>query len=575
MPAFSRRFALPGRGRIGVLAVLALIGCEAQLRSLGPEFPPVDPSSPVAAAFLTKVDLRQGKVTITGPSATAIAGVTAGSARGPAFSLIGGDVVVLTSSNFSASSVGAFTPGKVRVSFDINVSNRLIAVDIAGPTLFPLPPPGTSGLLLFPYDIAVATTSGGSSTGGSGNDVIVVLPSFGLVAPSLDWDGNPFNFFNDSTCVGSNDCYRWEEFPAPLVGGTTSLSRRVGFDIDPTVGQFTARLLVAADIVNQSAPPGSIGGSVFSSALGTLAGVTVTAAGGSVTVSDALGAFTLTGLPAGTDTLRLTGLPGICTAPAPQPVFVISGAVTSVTLNVTCTPPILVGTIQGAVTASTGASTAGISVTATPTGLGSAPPVTTGSGGSYSVANVNVSDGTGIIALAGLPIGCADPGPIAYSGLTSGGSVTVDITLACAAAGSSYAYASAFVDLGSTVTLTANLDMSTFNDPLVNGAGPDDVQAIQGIVSYDPVRLQFVGCTNVGGSGLTNGTFNGAVAGQVQFLNFSTNPAPQIGLQGIYSCTFNDLGGGGVTSATVLTVAASQNGNDLLPNTTVTEATLP
>ncbi|MDZ4862491.1 MAG: carboxypeptidase-like regulatory domain-containing protein [Gemmatimonadota bacterium] len=556
-----------------IISVLALAGCEAQLRTLGPEFPPDDTGSPVAAAFLARVDLRQGKVTITGPgSAIAAAGITG---AGPAFSLVGGDVVLLTTSNFATSPVGAFTPGKVRVTFDIAVTNRLNSVDIAGPTLFPLPPPGTTGMLLFPYDIAVATTSGGSSTGGSGNDVIVVLPSFGLVAPSPDWDGAPFNFFNDSSCTGGNDCYRWEEFAAPLVAGSSSLSRRVGFDIDPTVGQFTARLLVAADIVNQSLPTGSITGSVFSPSIGVLAGVTVTAASGAVTTTDALGAFTLTGLAAGTDTLRLTGLPTICTTPGPVPIIVLSGGLTSTALSVACTPPVLVGTVLGTITASTGAATSGIAVTVTPTGFGPALSVTSGSGGSFSVAGVNVSDGTGTVALAGLPVGCADAGSMPYSGLSSGGSVTVSITLACAAAGSSYAHLNTFVDLGSTVTLTATLDMSTFNNPLVNGGAADDIQAIQGVVSYDPLRLQFVGCANVAGSGLTNGTFNGSVAGQVQFLNFSTTPSPQLGLQGLYSCTFADIGAGAVTSATTLTVAASLNGDNLLPNISVTEASLP
>jgi hypothetical protein len=159
--------------------------------------------------------------------------------------------------------------------------------------------------------------------------------------------------------------------------------------------------------------------------------------------------------------------------------------------------------------------------------------------------------------------------------LTSGGSITVNVALTCSAAGSSYGYLSTFVDLGSTVTLTATLDMAAFNDPLVNGTGPDDIQSIQGIVSYDPLRLQFVGCAAVAGSGLTNGTFNGSLPGQVQFLNFSTSAALQLGQQGIYSCSFNDLGGGAVTTSTVLSVAASLNGDDLLPNISVTEATLP
>src|SRR5262249_39069940 len=144
-------------------------------------------------------------------------------------SLVGGDVVTLTSSNFVASAVGAFTPGKVRVTFNINVTNKLNGVQLIGPTVFPAAPAGTTGPLLFPYDIAVAVTSGGTATGGQGNDIIVTLPSYGLVAPSTDWDGAPHNFFNDTGCpAGSNDCYRWEEFPGPIFPGSTTIAKSVG-----------------------------------------------------------------------------------------------------------------------------------------------------------------------------------------------------------------------------------------------------------------------------------------------------------------------------------------------------------
>lgn len=414
-------------------ALLLLLGCESQLRDLGPELPVEPPATGYArAAFLAKVDLRARKVTIIAPAPTDSLVRRAPGAGAPEFSLVGGDAVLLTTSNFSASPVGAFLPGKVRVTFDVAVSNRLNLVELIGPTDFPAPPPGTSGPLLFPYDIAVATTSGGVS-GNGGNDVIVVLPGAGLVAPSVDWDGAPYNFFNDTSCVGGNDCYRWEEFAGPVAPGTTSGSRRVGFDIDATVGQFTARIILAADVQNiASNLPGSVQGSISSSTLGPLGGVTVLArVSGSSAISDLSGAFALTGLPPGMDTLVLSAVPAFCTVPAPQPVMILPGAVTSLTLNLTCSPPALVGTITGSITLSSGGTAPGVGVVVTPGGFPAEPVVVTDAFGSYTVSAVDVGDGTGVLDLSGLPSGCSGPTSLGYTGLTNGGTLVRDIVLNC------------------------------------------------------------------------------------------------------------------------------------------------
>ncbi|HET7553624.1 MAG TPA: carboxypeptidase regulatory-like domain-containing protein [Gemmatimonadaceae bacterium] len=89
------------------------------------------------------------------------------------------------------------------------------------------------------------------------------------------------------------------------------------------------------------------------------------------------------------------------------------------------------GTVAGAITSSLGGSIAGVKVTVTPTS-GSAPAqVTTGSDGKFSIAGVPVSDGKGTLALAELPSNCTDPGGIAYTGLASGGTVSMDIELDC------------------------------------------------------------------------------------------------------------------------------------------------
>ena len=63
--------------------------------------------------------------------------------------------------------------------------------------------------------------------------------------------GDPWSWFNDLFCgggsAGGGDCYRYETFLALPVLGTTG-PRRVGFDLDPSIGQFRAYLVVAADI---------------------------------------------------------------------------------------------------------------------------------------------------------------------------------------------------------------------------------------------------------------------------------------------------------------------------------------
>lgn len=405
-------------------APLLLAACTAEPKLTGPVIPPDIPATGFArAAFLAAVDVPTGRITFTTPSVG-----TSGS--GANFSLVGGDAVLLTASNFSASPVGAFQPGKVRVSFDIAITNRLDNVQLVGPSSFPAPPPGTAGPLLFPFDVAVAVTSGGAGSGAGG--VVIVLPSLGLVAPSTDWDGDPWNFFNDSTCAGANDCFRWEEF-TPIAPGGTAASQRVGFDLDPTVGQFTARLILAADLADLAFPPtGGIQGSLSTTTPGPLAGITVTVApGGASAVSDPAGAFALAGVPAGTVALSLSGVPPSCTTQPSYLVSVLPGQVTTINLVIPCAPPQLLGTVSGSVQASIGGPIQGASVTVIPSGLPAEPPVTSDATGTYTVAAVDVSDGTGTLNVGGLPAGCVDPGTIPYSGLVSGGSVTLNVVVVC------------------------------------------------------------------------------------------------------------------------------------------------
>lgn len=571
-----------------VAALVVAAACSSDTTGAGPVIPgnPAPNPTITRAAFLADVNVRTGEVKVRAPQLTGTQNGVGASLKGARIdaslegidlSLVGGDVVQLTTSNFAASAVGAFQPGKVRVTFDLNITNKLSGVQLVGPTVFPAPPAGTSGPILFPYDIAVAVTSGGTATGGQGNDVIVTLPSYGLVAPSTDWDGAPHNFFNDAGCATSgstSDCFRWEEFLGPIFPGSTTGASSVGFDIDPTVGQFTARLLVAADLQNSGpAPTGTVAGSVTSPQLGALTGVTVAATSGITSLSastDAAGAYSIASVPTGPASVAISGgLPAGCTAPASQATTVTNGGTATVDFVVTC--PVPVGAIAGTISF-TGFTPAGaaidlISVSATPTG-GSAVAGSVDALGAISIASVPVGVGTGSVALGNLPAGCTDPGAGSYSGLTSGGTAIVNFTVPCVAPPAFYQYTGSAVDNGSTVTISFAIDMSTFDDPAIPGV--DDISAIQGSFTYDPARLSAPACGNVSGSGLTNGTFNTSTPGTIGFLNFTTTGI-KTGVQGVLTCTFTDSGAGALTTATTLTVAASDNGTDLLPNVQIND----
>jgi hypothetical protein len=545
-----------------------------------------------SAAFIADVNLTTRKITISAPVTNVTPGASAGAAGvaaaktasldlqagGPSYSILAGDVVELTASNMVTSAVGQYTPGKQRVTFDINITNRLASVQLITPT-FPTPPAGVTGVFLFPYENVVTVTTGSIGVGGDGTDVIVETPSYGLIEPSITWDGAPHNFFNDTGCpAGSNDCYRYEAFAQPLAAGATSAARSVGFDIDPTVHSFRARLIVAADLQNSgAAPTGTVAGTVSSPQRGALSGVTVTVnSGGFTGTTGAGGAYSIASVTTGPKTVSLSGLPSGCTDPGSQATTVTSGGTSTVNFTVTCTVPS--GTIGGTVSSSLGGGLNGVGVSATPTGGSLVGPAFTNASGVYSLASVPVGGaGTGNLSLTNLPGNCTNPGAIPYSGLTSGGTITVNVTVSCTAPPAGYQFTATWGPIsGGQVVLTLRIDMSTYNDAAIPGA--DDIEAVQGQVTYSGTRLQFVSAANVAGSGLTNAVSNGATPGVVQWGNFTTNPTvtTQQGLQGLIAITFNVLAGAPQSVSTVNTFSAaeSRNGTNLIPRIIVTEGTL-
>jgi hypothetical protein len=575
----GRRFAA-----LFAVAALAAACSSAERTATEPTLPGNNPSNPQLrrATFIIDVNTRTREVRVAAPTPIIspsfdLVGRTPTPGRSgpgsPSFSIIAGDVVQLTTSNYFASAVGAFQPGKVRVTFDVNITNRLSGVQLITPT-FPVPPVGTNGIVLFPFETNVTVTSGGTTVGGDGTDVLIDLPNRGEVAASTDWNGSPFNFFNDAGCsAGSNDCYRWQRFNQPLGAGATSEAQMVGFDIDPTVGSFRARLIVAADLANSGPPQlGTITGTVTSPERGNLSGVTVSATPGAYAGSTSgAGSYTLSSVAIGPKTVSLSGLPAGCTNPGSQTTTVTDGGTSTVNFTVTCS--YLTGTVSGTITSSLGGGVPNVAVVVTPSGLPAQPSVTSNVSGLYTRTAVPFTGaGNGTVTLSNLPAGCVNAGPYNYTGLTSGGTVTLNITLACTPPPSGYAFTTVWgAPAGGSVTLTLAIDMGTYNDPNVNGTGADDIYAIQGSYTYNSSRLTFVSCSNVAGSGLQNLASNGSVAGTVQFANFTTLSGLQTGLQGIAQCTFTVAGSGSVSTTTAISTAESAGSFNLLPKILITE----
>ncbi len=206
-------------------------------------------------AFTADINTRTRTISITPPTMSVAGGPTLAidGTDGPALSLLAGDAVRLLVSNYQASAIGAYTPNRIRVSFDVVIANRLPSVGLVTPT-WPTPP--AAGVILFPIDYT-ATLAPGAVIGGNGSTLVVEQPRFGAVTPSADFNGtgatgsgSPYNFFNDSDCSAatSNDCFRWKAYDTRIAPLAESSHRTIGFDIDPSVAQFRARMIVAADL---------------------------------------------------------------------------------------------------------------------------------------------------------------------------------------------------------------------------------------------------------------------------------------------------------------------------------------
>jgi hypothetical protein len=586
MAVLASRHSLTRRitSTVATLAALVTAACSGEKAPVNPSLPGNGPAATFRPlAFTADVNLRTGVVNITAPNASTANAPTLslGGVEAPALSLLGGEAVRLIPSNYQASAVGAFAPGLIRVTFDVVIENKLPGIRFITPT-WPVAP--AAGVILFPLENVVTTTPGGV-TGGDGNDIIVEQPSYGRIVPSIDWNGTgaagsgaPYSFFNDADCslATSNDCFRWEAYdlevlPAPA----TSSVRTIGFDIDPTVGQFRARMVVAADLAPAGAVlPGTIQGSVTSPARGALSGVTVVVSGGSTGTTDAAGAYSITTVAPGTRTVSLSTLPAGCTAPAAQSVGVGSGSTNTVNFTVDCTG--LPGSIAGIVTRSNdGSPLANVTVAAS-----GGSSTTTDAAGAYSLTGV--AAGAGTLTITGAPAECT-PAPEAYS-LSSGASITENIVVTCAAPPQpGYQYNTTWVDLGGgQVAVDLRIDMRTFNradivDVTNNGFTGDPLTGAQLSFTYDATKLTFVEGIGTSAPNITAApTVNGSVAGTVSVLNGATTL--RTGNVGIVRVVFDRVPGatGVVGTTTTITAASSRTGTttlNIIANVINTEGT--
>lgn len=488
--------------RVAAMTALAILGACSSDGSKAP-VAPVLPSTPAipaqyrGAAFLMDVSATKKTVRITAPSASISSKINPNVLGGGAqYSLLGGDVIELVTSNFQAGAVGAVEPGKVAITFDLQVLNKLAGLRLTTPT-FPTPPSGVTGVQVFPFEISVTTTSGGVAS--SGNEVVVTSPRFGAVVPSSDWgnlplgDGNFHNFFNDVGCTStSNDCFRYEPY-APIDPQGASAAQKVGFIIDPTVGDFRVKMIVAADLQSATpAQPGTVAGTVTSN-IGAINGATISVTGGFSGNSNASGAYSISGVTSGQNkTVSISNLPSGCTANQGSfsgQTVPASGTLT-VNFAVTCQVP--TGQIAGTVTKQEdGSALTGVTVVVTPQGGAALAAVQTAAGGAYIRSLVPTIPSNGTITLSGLPANCINAGPYSYTGLTTAG-LTRNIVVSCPAP-AFYPVTASWAVTGTGATrkaeLTLAIDMDFYNDPAINGTSADDLSGITFQVLFDGTKL--------------------------------------------------------------------------------------
>ncbi len=592
-------------------AAVSLAACSGgeSAAPAGPTLPgdPTPTPGVSQAAFILDVNVGKREVKITPATQSLSASLTRlgiggfgrtdkAPASGPSYNLLGGDVVDIQASNFNPGAVGVNAPpGKIRVTFDVTLINKLNGIELIRPggnslQPFPTPPSTTANLVYaFPFRDVVTTTTGGVSNGE--NEVIVELPNRGAVAPSDDWNGDgstgipgtAWNWFNDTDCSATpatgtaSDCYRYEGFAAPI-GTGVGPTRNVGYIIDPTVSRFRTYILVAADLRNAGpAVAAAVKTRVSSPQRGVLTGVTATInPGGFIGTTDGTAApgynLTIANVTgASPKSLTLSNLPSGCTAPAAVtvPGTTSTADIILPDISVTCTA--LSGTVSGSFTVnltgglSTAPSLAGATYSIT-NAVGAAVTGSLAANGAFSATVPYLApSGAGTVSIAGLPAGCtpngfSGPTAAAYTGLTSAAPQAVSFTISCAPPPSFYQlYSSWGAPSGGTIQLVFEIDMTTRNDP--TDPQPDSLQTLQFDATFPVARLSagadpltgnfcdFPGWSvgSVGVSQLASGIIT---PGVVSPGRRNVNPTPRLR---VGQCTFNITGTGPTPATSTIT----------------------
>ena len=599
------------RARKGVFAFLAAMTLSACIEEQptaprSPLLPPEPPDNPQILSASWRMDVNRVKRTIkiTPPAGQQIDklqkqiiadyfGVAPGS---PDLSILAGDVIeIVTPGTLTSSAVGAFIPGQVRTTFNVAIRNKLSAVNIITPT-FPAPPAGTSGVILFPFQITVTETPGQTTTGGDGTEVLVELPNRGLVAPSVDWDVAPFNFFNDTGCgPGSTDCYRSETFLSltgtPVVqGGATSQSRVIGFDHDPTVSQFRVRMILAGDLqdATPNTPPTANANGPYAGNIGspiTLSSAGSTDPDGTISAYawdlDNDGAF---------DDAAVANPSYTCTAPTGAKTIHLRvtdnrGATATATATVNCAAP-----ANQAPVASAGGPYSGTIGGPAITVTGAA---STDDGGITAYAwdldnDGAFDDATGVTASftctapAGaktIRIQVTDNGTPALTGIASG-------TVNCAAAAPT-TLRGRWVNASGAPITTATIGSTVFLELDLQLAAGENIHDFQGTLQFSSALASApnggadLNCSNPGGQAscpsgapaagnndvMNQFTGSNSTPGQVGFLNFSVNADPNAGtgIQGLGRLQFTVNAAGTLTPTLSIQIAVNGAGTDLSP----------
>ncbi|MDQ8158203.1 MAG: carboxypeptidase regulatory-like domain-containing protein [Gemmatimonadota bacterium] len=474
----------------------------------------------------------------------------------------GFDVLVANSPERGVFSFGAFTPGTVGPTGNIDIVRSWYTVVGAAGTLATtsttlsdiLTPQGT----FLNSKVRVSESTLSITAGGAPNQA----PTAAISGPSAAVAGTRVTFSGAGSTDpdGSIASYAWSFGDGGTGTGATA------FHTFASAGSFTVRLTVTDNggltgtrdlpvtVTSAGASVGVVSGVVTRASGGTpIAGVTliVTPTGGAAlaaVTTNASGAYSISNVPVGGGSIAIGGLPSGCTNPGPQSYAgVAAGGTVTKNVAVTCQTA-TTGTVTGVVTrAAGGAVIAGATVTLTPTGGAALPAVTTDAQGAYTINNVSV--GGGSIAVGALPSGCTNPGVLPYTGVAVGGTVTLNVSVTCQAAttgtvsGVVTRAAGGAAIAGATVTLTptGGAALAAVTTDATGAYTIANVPVGGGSVA---IGVLPVGCTNPGAQ-----SYTGVVAGGTVTRNVSVTCVTLT--TGTVSGVVTRAGGSGIAGATL------------------------